>query len=199
MSMFGDNEIEIVDAQKAAQGAEVKPTVAVEEESKDSEEEEEKEEEEPGSKSNDPVRLYLRKMGSVSLLTREGEVEIAKRIEDGEEVLRSLLACRLAMADILDIGNRLKAGKLRMREVIKDAPRRPRARAPRSRPTRSGKRRAATRPERAEQDRADLQADRAHPQVRETATRWRRSSTPKKITEVKKKEIRQEVRDLRAR
>src|SRR5262249_21972870 len=35
-------------------------------------------------KSNDPVRMYLRKMGSVSLLTREGEVEIAKRIEDGE-------------------------------------------------------------------------------------------------------------------
>src|SRR5690606_5198040 len=36
------------------------------------------------SKSNDPVRMYLRKMGSVSLLTREGEVEIAKRIEEGE-------------------------------------------------------------------------------------------------------------------
>ena len=35
------------------------------------------------SKSNDPVRMYLRKMGSVSLLTREGEVEIAKRIETG--------------------------------------------------------------------------------------------------------------------
>ena len=36
------------------------------------------------SKTNDPVRMYLRKMGSVSLLTREGEVEIAKRIEEGE-------------------------------------------------------------------------------------------------------------------
>jgi RNA polymerase primary sigma factor len=125
MSMFGDNDIEIVDAQKAAQGTEVKPTVtASEEANKEAEEEEEKDEdEEPGGKSNDPVRLYLRKMGSVSLLTREGEVEIAKRIEDGEkEVLRALLACRLAVADILDIGNRLRAGKLRVREVVKDAP-----------------------------------------------------------------------------
>ena len=126
MSMFGDNEIEIVDAQKAAQGSETKPTVAASEEpaAKEPEEEEEKDEDdEPGGKSNDPVRLYLRKMGSVSLLTREGEVEIAKRIEEGEkEVLRALLACRLAVADILDMGNRLRTGKLRVREVVKDAP-----------------------------------------------------------------------------
>ena len=126
MSMFGDNEIELVDAQKAAQGTEVKPTVAASEEpqAKEADEEEEEEaQEEPGGKSNDPVRLYLRKMGSVSLLTREGEVEIAKRIEEGEkEVLRAMLACRIAVADILDIGNRLKTGKLRVREVVKDAP-----------------------------------------------------------------------------
>jgi RNA polymerase primary sigma factor len=123
MSMFGDNDIEIVDAQKAAQNAEIKPTVAVEEERAEAEEEEKDEDDEPGGKSNDPVRLYLRKMGSVSLLTREGEVEIAKRIEDGEkEVLRALLACRVAMVEILDIGTRLKNGKLRVRDVIKDAP-----------------------------------------------------------------------------
>ncbi len=109
MSMFGDNDIEIVDAQKAAASNEVKPTVAAEEDSKtETDDEEEEEDDEPGGKSNDPVRLYLRKMGSVSLLTREGEVEIAKRIEEGEkEVLRALLACRVAVADILDIGNRL--------------------------------------------------------------------------------------------
>jgi len=123
MSMFGDNDIEIVDAQKAAQNTEIKPTVAVEEERAEAEEEEKDEDDEPGGKSNDPVRLYLRKMGSVSLLTREGEVEIAKRIEEGEkEVLRALLSCRVAVADILDIGNRLKNGKLRVRDVIKDAP-----------------------------------------------------------------------------
>src|SRR5687768_10342207 len=124
MSMFGDNDIEIVDAQKAAQTTEVKPTVAASEEAqKEIEEEEKEEEDEPGGKSNDPVRLYLRKMGSVSLLTREGEVEIAKRIEEGEkEVLRAMLACRLAVAEILDMGNKLRAGKLRVREVVKDAP-----------------------------------------------------------------------------
>jgi RNA polymerase primary sigma factor len=127
MSMFGDNDIELVDAQKAASNADSKvPTIAVEEKKEDEEEEEEekeKEKEEPGAKSNDPVRLYLRKMGSVSLLTREGEVEIAKRIEEGEkEVLRALLACTPAMEELLDIANKLRAGKLRVREVVKDAP-----------------------------------------------------------------------------
>ena len=129
MSMFGDNDIEIVDAQKAAQATEVKPTVAASEEGQgEAEEEEEKEEEEPGGKSNDPVRLYLRKMGAVSLLTREGEVEIAKRIEDGEkEVMRALLSCKVAVAEIIEIGAKLKTGKLRIREVVKDAPEEPNA------------------------------------------------------------------------
>ena len=67
------------------------------------------------AKSNDPVRMYLRKMGSVSLLTREGEVEIAKRIEDGEkEVMRALLDCKVAVLEVMEIGPRLKAGKLRL-------------------------------------------------------------------------------------
>jgi len=124
MSMFGDNDIEIVDAQKAAQSSvEIKPTVAAEEDNAQEEDDEREEEEDPAAKSNDPVRLYLRKMGSVSLLTREGEVEIAKRIEDGEkEVMRALLECKVAVADILDITNRLRSGKLRVRDVVRDAP-----------------------------------------------------------------------------
>ena len=44
-----------------------------------------------GGRSNDPVRMYLRKMGTVSLLSREGEIEIAKRIEEGEEIIRDCL------------------------------------------------------------------------------------------------------------
>jgi RNA polymerase primary sigma factor len=145
MSMFGDNDIEVVDAQKSAEQAEVKPTVAVEEEQVEEDDEEEEDEadqpaekvattaaapgktaEEPAGKSNDPVRLYLRKMGSVSLLTREGEVEIAKRIEDGEkEVMRALLDCKVAVNEMLEIAPRLRAGKLRVREVFKDAPEEP--------------------------------------------------------------------------
>ena len=68
------------------------------------------------------MRLYLRKMGSVSLLTREGEVEIAKRIEEGERrVLQVVLNSSLAIEQLLEVGVKLRAGKLRVREVVKDA------------------------------------------------------------------------------
>ncbi len=73
-------------------------------------------------KSNDPVRMYLRKMGSVALLTREGEVEIAKRIEEGEnEVLGSILMSPVAVREIIDIGERLKAHKIRVKDIVRDA------------------------------------------------------------------------------
>jgi len=72
------------------------------------------------TKSNDPVRMYLRKMGSVSLLTREGEVEIAKRIEDGEtKVFEVILDSRVGVAEIIEIGENLKKGKLRVKDVVK--------------------------------------------------------------------------------
>ena len=58
---------------------------------------------EPFMRTNDPVRMYLRKMGSVALLTREGEIEIAKRIETGEhEVLNSLLLTEFTFKSLLD-------------------------------------------------------------------------------------------------
>jgi RNA polymerase primary sigma factor len=73
------------------------------------------------SKSSDPVRMYLRKMGSVSLLTREGEVEIAKRIEQGEStVFEVIINSRVGIAEILSIGDNLKAAKLRVKDVVKD-------------------------------------------------------------------------------
>ena len=120
MSMFGDHDIEVVDDAKKMKLPDKpppEPEVAKEEEP------EEKEEEDPGyGKSNDPVRMYLRKMGSVSLLTREGEVEIAKRIEEGEkEILASVLASSIAIKEILDLGERLRKGKIRVREIVKDA------------------------------------------------------------------------------
>ena len=126
MSMFGDNDIAIVDEASKVKLPETKPpdpeptplkTEAEEEEEK------EKEEDDAFSKSNDPVRMYLRKMGSVSLLTREGEVEIAKRIEDGEkEVLDAVLHSSIAITEIIQLGERLRKGKVRVREVIRDAP-----------------------------------------------------------------------------
>src|SRR5262245_8856057 len=207
MSMFGDNDIEIVDAQKAAQTSEAKPTVGptVEEQPKDQEEEEEeKEEEEPGGKSNDPVRLYLRKMGSVSLLTREGEVEIAKRIEDGEkEVLRALLACRLAVADILDIGNKLKAGKLRIREVVKDAPEEPQAEgaeeAAEETTEGEGSVQQLNQSELNRIEQICKQIERIRKYAKDCEVLEDELLSKKKVSEVRKKEIRQEVKDFRVK
>jgi RNA polymerase primary sigma factor len=126
MSMFGDNDIAIVDEASKVKLPETKPPEPEPTAAKVEEEESEKEKEEEDdafSKSNDPVRMYLRKMGSVSLLTREGEVEIAKRIEDGEkEVLEAVLHSSIAIKEIIQIGERLRKGKMRVREVIRDAP-----------------------------------------------------------------------------
>jgi RNA polymerase primary sigma factor len=74
------------------------------------------------SKTNDPVRMYLRKMGSVCLLTREGEVEIAKRIEQGErQVLDVLLSSDIAIQDIIGLGTKLKEEKIRLKDVVEKA------------------------------------------------------------------------------
>ncbi|MEI7895066.1 MAG: RNA polymerase sigma factor region1.1 domain-containing protein, partial [Myxococcales bacterium] len=74
------------------------------------------------SKSNDPVRMYLRKMGSVSLLTREGEVEIAKRIEQGEfAILEAILNSPIAVREIIDLGDKLRKHKIRVKEIVRDA------------------------------------------------------------------------------
>lgn len=68
----------------------------------------------------DPVKLYLKKMGSVSLLTREGEVEIAKRIEEGEIViLRALLASKLGTLAIVELGEQLESGRTKVKDVIR--------------------------------------------------------------------------------
>lgn len=73
------------------------------------------------AKGSDPVRLYLRKMGSVHLLTRDGEVEIAKRIEEGDlEVLDAVLGTPICLSEILDLGDRLRKGKIRVKEIVKE-------------------------------------------------------------------------------
>ena len=70
-------------------------------------------------KTNDPVRLYLREMGVVPLLTREGEVVIAKRIERGQIKTRKAISrSPIAVCELLKIGELLEAGKLNIREVV---------------------------------------------------------------------------------
>ncbi len=125
MNLLSESEIEVIDSAKRP---------------KDSDDEEESEEGAlgPGSavgaeegaeegavaadlaRGADPVKLYLKKMGSVSLLTREGEVEIAKRIEEGEvEILRALLASTLGTLAIVDLGERLESGRTKVKDVIR--------------------------------------------------------------------------------
>ncbi len=72
------------------------------------------------AKGSDPVRLYLRKMGSVSLLTREGEVEIARRIEKGErEIVRSMLLSPLGTYEIINLGKRLDQGRIKVKAIFR--------------------------------------------------------------------------------
>ena len=71
-------------------------------------------------KGNDPVRLYLRKMGSVSLLTREGEVEIARRIEKGErEIVRAILLSPIGTDEIIQLGERVDQGRLKIKAIFR--------------------------------------------------------------------------------
>ena len=88
----------------------------------DQEEEQDQEEvkQELETRGNDPVRLYLRKMGSVSLLTREGEVEIAKRIEQGErKIVRSILMSPMGTSEIIQLGERVSEGRIKVKAVFR--------------------------------------------------------------------------------
>src|SRR2546422_291704 len=69
----------------------------------------------------DPVRVYLRDAASIQLLTREGEVEIAKRIEEGEHLLvRAVLGTPHALRYVLALAERLRAGEVRVRDLVRD-------------------------------------------------------------------------------
>ncbi|NDF13874.1 RNA polymerase sigma factor RpoD [bacterium] len=129
MVLLAENEIEITDGRRRAEdGDEKEEDSLLEDLSGEPQAEEELQSDESGdlvstaeyAKGTDPVKLYLKKMGSVSLLTREGEVEIAKRIEEGElEILRALLASRLGTMAIVELGERLETAKTKVKDVIR--------------------------------------------------------------------------------
>ncbi len=113
MEFLSDNDIDVEETAKAKNAAEGE---GEEEEA----EEKEKAEEDFGTRSVDPVKLYLRKMGSVSLLTREGEVEIAKRIESGEEeIVAALISCQLGVDAILGLAEKVAKGEMRVKDMIR--------------------------------------------------------------------------------
>src|SRR5436309_2235908 len=75
----------------------------------------------PGAldKTNDPVRMYLREMGTVPLLTREGEVEIARRIERGKlAVIKSISRTPLIAKKVIELGDQLHTGERTIRELV---------------------------------------------------------------------------------
>ncbi|MDH3444759.1 MAG: hypothetical protein OEN50_12590, partial [Deltaproteobacteria bacterium] len=119
MSIFGEMDIEVVDAnQRVTLGPGADEISDDEEDEKDHDAESEND---AVGKTGDPVRMYLREMGTVSLLSREGEVEIAKKIEKGDnQVLHEVLTSPLALTYILALGDKLADHEIRVREIIKD-------------------------------------------------------------------------------
>jgi RNA polymerase primary sigma factor len=70
-------------------------------------------------RTTDPVRMYMREMGSVELLTREGEIEIAKRIEDGlKHMIQAISACPTTIAEILDLSGKVGRDEMRIDELV---------------------------------------------------------------------------------
>jgi len=120
MSMFGEMDIEVVDSDQ-------KIDTLPERQNADSDvlddDEDEETEFDAGTlgRTSDPVRMYLREMGQVSLLTREGEVEIAKRIEEGDALVgRVVMKTPIAVKELLSLGERLEKGQIKVSEITKD-------------------------------------------------------------------------------
>jgi RNA polymerase primary sigma factor len=70
-------------------------------------------------RTTDPVRMYMREMGSVDLLTREGEIEIAKRIEDGlKDMVQAISACPVTIMEIIASADRIRNDEIKVDEVV---------------------------------------------------------------------------------
>jgi RNA polymerase primary sigma factor len=115
LMLFGEKNIDIIDAEK---GENLQIKKVTEERGVV------KEEEVLGlmstvGKTGDPVKMYLREMGLVSLLSREGEVEIAKKIEEGlKEGMDSVFSVLLSVKGVIDLGDKLRSGEIRIKNLI---------------------------------------------------------------------------------
>ena len=116
---FDDHDIEVVEKKKILKASEKK-------DDEDDDDDKISKSDEIDSLSTygtvtDPVKMYLREMGMVTLLSREGEIEIAKKIEAGEqEVLRVMLETTLGVDSIINLGDQIAAGTLRPKHVLRD-------------------------------------------------------------------------------
>ncbi len=70
-------------------------------------------------RTTDPVRMYMREMGAVALLTREGEIEIAKRIEEGlKDMIQAISACPTTIAEILTLADKIESDEMKVDDVV---------------------------------------------------------------------------------
>ena len=124
MTMFGEMDIEIVesaDTERSRKPAETDDAIEEAEEAEGLEENEKEIDLTPGalSRTDDPVRLYLKEMGSVALLSREGEIEIAKRIEEGKKDIATVVyGLPMTLEFVLTLRDQLKNGKIDVREIV---------------------------------------------------------------------------------
>ncbi len=122
ISTFSDMSIKVFDEAPAAEDLLMSDTAAA---ATDDEEAEEQAEQALSSvdsefgRTTDPVRMYMREMGTVELLTREGEIEIAKRIEEGlKHMVQAISACPTTITDILDLVAKVEAEEMRIDELV---------------------------------------------------------------------------------
>jgi RNA polymerase primary sigma factor len=127
MTMFGEMDIEIVDAPEGERQQKSRASADQEDAGDEADEGDAGDDSEkeidltPGalSRTDDPVRLYLKEMGSVALLSREGEIEIAKRIEEGKrDIAFVIYGMPMTIEFILSLREQLKNGKIDVREIV---------------------------------------------------------------------------------
>jgi len=122
ISTFNDMGIQVFDVAPAAEDllmSEVAPTVVDDEQAEAEAEQTLSAVDSEFGRTTDPVRMYMREMGTVELLTREGEIEIAKRIEEGlKHMIQAISACPTTIADILEAADKIGREEMRIDELI---------------------------------------------------------------------------------
>ncbi|MBS0370908.1 MAG: RNA polymerase sigma factor RpoD [Proteobacteria bacterium] len=122
ITTFNDMGIQVFDVAPAAEDllmSEVAPTVVDDEQAEAEAEQTLSAVDSEFGRTTDPVRMYMREMGTVELLTREGEIEIAKRIEEGlKHMIQAISACPTTIADILEAADKISKDEMRIDELI---------------------------------------------------------------------------------
>ncbi|KAB2968121.1 sigma-70 family RNA polymerase sigma factor [Zoogloea sp.] len=122
ITTFNDMGIQVFDVAPAAEDllmSEVAPTVVDDEQAEAEAEQTLSAVDSEFGRTTDPVRMYMREMGTVELLTREGEIEIAKRIEEGlKHMIQAISACPTTIADILEAADKISKEEMRIDELI---------------------------------------------------------------------------------